>query len=43
MIIDLQRFVAAEQPHWTQLERLLDRLTRTSSNEEFLASLKTDL
>ncbi len=26
MIIDLQRFVAAEQPHWTQLERLLDRL-----------------
>ena len=24
-------------------ERLLDRLTRTSSNEEFLASLKTDL
>jgi Uncharacterized membrane protein len=26
MIIDLQRFLAAEQPHWAQLERLLDKL-----------------
>jgi uncharacterized membrane protein SpoIIM required for sporulation len=26
MIIDLQRFLAAEQPHWTQLEGLLDKL-----------------
>jgi uncharacterized membrane protein SpoIIM required for sporulation len=26
MIIDLQRFVTAERPHWTELERLLDRL-----------------
>jgi len=26
MIIDLQRFVATERPHWTQLERLLDKL-----------------
>lgn len=26
MIIDLQRFVAAERPHWVELERLLDRL-----------------
>jgi uncharacterized membrane protein SpoIIM required for sporulation len=26
MIIDLQRFLATEQPHWVQLERLLDKL-----------------
>lgn len=26
MIIDLQRFVAAERPYWTELERLLDKL-----------------
>ena len=26
MIIDLQRFVATERPHWTQLERLLAKL-----------------
>ena len=26
MIIDLQRFVAAERPHWTALERSLDRI-----------------
>jgi uncharacterized membrane protein SpoIIM required for sporulation len=26
MIIDLQRFVASEQPHWAQLQRLLDKL-----------------
>lgn len=26
MIIDLQRFVAAERPHWAELERLLERL-----------------
>jgi uncharacterized membrane protein SpoIIM required for sporulation len=26
MIIDLQRFVATERPHWTQLEHLLDKL-----------------
>jgi len=26
MIIDLQRFVASERPHWAQLERLLDKL-----------------
>src|SRR5215475_10832458 len=26
MIIDLQRFLAAEQPHWAQLERLLDKI-----------------
>ena len=26
MIIDLQRFLAAGQPHWAQLERLLDKL-----------------
>ena len=26
MIIDLQRFVAAERPHWAELERLLARL-----------------
>src|SRR3989449_1851829 len=26
MIIDLQRFVAAERPYWTQLERALDKL-----------------
>jgi len=26
MIIDLQRFLATEQPHWAQLERLLNKL-----------------
>jgi uncharacterized membrane protein SpoIIM required for sporulation len=26
MIIDLQRFVAAERPYWVELERLLDKL-----------------
>lgn len=26
MIIDLQRFVAAERPYWVELEKLLDRL-----------------
>jgi uncharacterized membrane protein SpoIIM required for sporulation len=26
MIIDLQRFLASEQPHWAQLEALLDKL-----------------
>lgn len=26
MIIDLQRFVAAERPHWAELERMLSRL-----------------
>jgi uncharacterized membrane protein SpoIIM required for sporulation len=26
MIIDLQRFVAAERPYWTELERVLDKL-----------------
>jgi uncharacterized membrane protein SpoIIM required for sporulation len=26
MIIDLQRFLAAERPHWTKLEHTLDRL-----------------
>jgi uncharacterized membrane protein SpoIIM required for sporulation len=26
MIIDLQRFLASEQPHWAQLERLLNKL-----------------
>jgi len=28
MIIDLPRFIAAERPAWTELERLLDRLDR---------------
>jgi len=26
MIIDLERFIAAERPHWSQLERVLDQL-----------------
>ena len=26
MIIDLQRFVAAERPHWSELEQTLDKL-----------------
>ena len=26
MIIDLQRFVTAERPHWAELEKMLDRL-----------------
>lgn len=29
MILDLQRFVAAEQAHWTELEKMLDRLERS--------------
>jgi len=29
MIIDLQRFVNAERPHWAELERLLNRLETT--------------
>lgn len=29
MIIDLQRFVAAGRPHWTELEKLLDRIEAT--------------
>jgi uncharacterized membrane protein SpoIIM required for sporulation len=29
MIIDLQRFVANGRPHWTELEKLLDRLEAT--------------
>lgn len=28
MIIDLQRFVAAERRHWSELEKILDRLER---------------
>ncbi|HEX5220492.1 MAG TPA: stage II sporulation protein M, partial [Verrucomicrobiae bacterium] len=29
MIIDLQRFVATERSHWTELEKLLDRMEAT--------------
>jgi uncharacterized membrane protein SpoIIM required for sporulation len=28
MIIDLQRFLTDERPHWTELERILDRIER---------------
>src|SRR5881409_711726 len=31
MIIDLQRFVAAERPHWAELEKILDRFERESN------------
>lgn len=31
MIVDLQRFVAAERPHWAELEKLLDRLEGNAS------------
>jgi uncharacterized membrane protein SpoIIM required for sporulation len=33
MIIDLPRFIAAERPSWTELERLLDRMEADASRE----------
>jgi uncharacterized membrane protein SpoIIM required for sporulation len=39
MIIDLQRFVAAGQPHWTELEKLLTRLEAEPNMTLSLAEL----
>ncbi|HMP81953.1 MAG TPA: stage II sporulation protein M [Verrucomicrobiota bacterium] len=39
MIIDLQRFVAAERPHWTQLETILDRVEADPAVRMNLAEL----
>lgn len=39
MIIDLQRFVATERPHWTELERFLDRMETTPGRKSSLEEL----
>ena len=39
MIIDLHRFVAAERPHWSELEKLLDRLEGTPNTTMSLEEL----
>jgi len=40
MIIDLRKFVATEQPHWRELESILDRLSSDSSFKPGLEQLK---
>ena len=40
MIIDLQRFVAAERPQWTELERLLDRMEADPNHRMTLEQLQ---
>src|ERR1700724_2163651 len=40
MIIDLQRFVAAERPYWTELERVLDKLEAEPNYRMSLESLQ---
>jgi uncharacterized membrane protein SpoIIM required for sporulation len=40
MIIDLQRFLTAERPTWTELERLLDRLEADPSSRMTLEQLE---
>jgi len=40
MIIDLQRFVSAERPNWTELEKLLDKLENDPGYEMNLDQLK---
>ena len=40
MIIDLEKFVAAERPHWTALERFLNQLEKDPGAPVDLASLK---
>ena len=39
MIIDLQRFVAAERPHWLALEKILDRLEAETAAKMSLEQL----
>lgn len=40
MIIDLEKFISGERPHWTALERLLDRLERDPGAPLALDELK---
>src|ERR1044072_2865956 len=40
MIIDLQKFVASERPHWRELESILDRLSSDSAFKPGLEQLK---
>jgi len=40
MIIDLQKFVSIERPHWRELESILDRLSNDSSFKPGLEQLK---
>src|SRR5262245_21103894 len=40
MIIDLQRFVASERPHWSELERTLERLESDPSQKMSLEQLQ---
>ena len=40
MIIDLPRFIAAERPSWTELERTLDRLQADASRRLTLDEAK---
>ncbi len=40
MIIDLQRFVQAERPHWQELERILDRLEDDQDTDFGLKDVK---
>ena len=39
MIIDLQRFVAAGRPHWSELEKILDRLEAEATSTMSLEQL----
>lgn len=39
MIIDLQRFVAVERPHWAELEKILNRLEADSASRLTLEQL----
>ncbi len=40
MIIDLEKFVTAERPHWTELERMLNRLENEPDFEPDLDALR---
>lgn len=40
MIIDLKKFIAAEQPHWTELEKQLDHLDQTAPARLSLEQLR---
>ncbi len=41
MIIDLQRFVASERPHWTELERILSKLEAEPNQKMTLEQLQS--
>src|SRR5438067_13466989 len=40
MIIDLERFVAAERPYWDEFERMLDRLDASPDRRMSLEQLR---